>query len=364
MAHDIEQDSLAESAGEEGTETLVVPVPMVQTGAPAQVMADPELIVANATRASRALMKMIEAHGPKFLSQIRGNPYPKFEAWQMIGAFFTCTAAVESVGEIVENDGTVVGFECWAIVVDANGIQKGRARAVCMVDESSWQGWPPGDLANAVQSKAQTRAQAKALRGMFAWVAALGGLEVTPAEEMELVPEATRSQQPSSRRPPTRATSPPPPQSEKPGTTSPRRVSTSQGSRGESSSQDRSQNDPQPPSRGNGGGEKASEKQRNFTHVLMGKLDSEFAAAGLTEDDVWDYFRGKAQVESRNDFTRKHASQIIDGLTGMLDEDVLPMDIEVAGFVDRVKAWQAEQAPPPEPEPEPTATYDQGDIPF
>jgi len=323
----------------EARDVVEMPVPVPEGHMqPAQIMADPELIVANATRASKALMSMIDAHGPKFLSTIRGNPYPKFEAWQMIGAFFTCTAAVESVEELVEG-GAVVGYACWAIVVDVNGIQKGRARAVCMNDESSWDKWPAGDLANAVQSKAQTRAQAKALRGMFAWVAALGGLQVTPAEEMELVPDRGGSA-------PTKA----------PATTpsAPR----------QQSSRPQPEERPQPPSRGGADNGESTEKQMNYAFVLMRKLDSEFAAVGITEDEVWGYFCGKAKVDSRTDLKRKHWSQLIDGLKGMLDGDDFPIDAEVKGFASRVKEFHGVAPEPTPPPPADESEFPQEDIPF
>jgi hypothetical protein len=50
-----------------------------------------------------------------------------------------------------------------------------------MDDESKWSDKPLYQL----RSMAQTRAQAKALRGVLAWVAVLAGYNPTPAEEMD-----------------------------------------------------------------------------------------------------------------------------------------------------------------------------------
>ena len=52
---------------------------------------------------------------------------------------------------------------------------------MCMDDESKWSDKPLFQL----RSMAQTRAQAKALRNVLAWVVVMAGYAPTPAEEMD-----------------------------------------------------------------------------------------------------------------------------------------------------------------------------------
>ena len=55
------------------------------------------------------------------------------------------------------------------------------AEAMTTIDEPNWKTRPEFML----RSMAQTRASAKALRNVFAWIVVMAGLKPTPAEEMD-----------------------------------------------------------------------------------------------------------------------------------------------------------------------------------
>lgn len=188
-------------------------LPAMQTAALSQMPFDPELAIERGERASKSLMRMIEAREQHFLAQIRGKPFLKYEAWAMIAAFFGEHAEIVAVNEIMEGD-DVVGYQAHAAIVSPNGRVGSPVRMECRFGEDTWKGWNQDALPNAVASKAQTRAMAKALRGKYSWVAALGGYETTPAEEMESVPQRQERAQPPRREAQASRTSPNPQRAE------------------------------------------------------------------------------------------------------------------------------------------------------
>ena len=70
----------------------------------------------------------------------------------------------------------------------------GGAEAYCMRDEENWKEKPWFQLA----SMAQTRAGAKALRNVLAWVVVLAGYRPTPAEELTSSPSQVKARVTSS----------------------------------------------------------------------------------------------------------------------------------------------------------------------
>ena len=176
----------------------------------------PEEVLAEAKTAATALVKVIEMKKNKVV--FNGETYLEFEDWQTVAKFYGCTAKVIST-KYVEY-GEAHGFESEAVVLDRNQSEIGRAESMCLSDEENWgmipkyewkdvldaQGkkiWDQnlrsgkgGYKATKVQvgatakplfqlrSMAQTRASAKALRSIFAWVVVLAGYKPTPAEEM------------------------------------------------------------------------------------------------------------------------------------------------------------------------------------
>lgn len=138
----------------------------------------PEIVLEEAAKAASALKDVIERKPNKVV--INGKTFLTFEDWQTLGRFYGITAAARST-EYLEQ-GRVRGYECHAeAILVSTGQVIGAAQAMCMDDEEKWRSKPLYQL----RSMAQTRAQAKALRGVLAWVAVLAGYSPTPAEEMD-----------------------------------------------------------------------------------------------------------------------------------------------------------------------------------
>lgn len=176
---------------------------------------DPEQVLAEAQKAATALTNVISMK--KDPVKFNGEIYLEREDWGTVARFYNCTA--KTVETRYVNYGDVQGFEAVAVVVDIrNGVELGRAESMCLNDEDNWGQVPQYEWrdildengkkiwiekngkkfpkAEKVQigtkakplfqlrSMAQTRAEAKALRGVFSWVVVLAGYKPTPAEEM------------------------------------------------------------------------------------------------------------------------------------------------------------------------------------
>lgn len=141
----------------------------------------PDLVLDEAKKAAVALTKVIDAKPKKVV--LNGKTYLQFEDWQILGRFYGVTAVVQSTKyvEFGEGDDKVKGFEsqAQALLVNTNQVIS-AAEAMCLDDEKNWIGKPLFQL----KSMAQTRACAKALRNVLAWVVVLAGYAPTPAEEM------------------------------------------------------------------------------------------------------------------------------------------------------------------------------------
>jgi len=137
----------------------------------------PEVVLQEAQRAALALQRVVA--GKKKPVIFKGEQYLEFEDWQTVGKFYgLCARTFEATP--VEIFG-VKGAKARAEVVDLRtGQVVGGAEAYCMRDEENWAGKPWFQLA----SMAQTRAGAKALRNVLAWVVVLAGYRPTPAEEL------------------------------------------------------------------------------------------------------------------------------------------------------------------------------------
>ncbi|MCR4433666.1 MAG: hypothetical protein NUV70_06430 [Caldiserica bacterium] len=139
----------------------------------------PEVVLQEAQRAAQALQRVVA--GKKKPVIFKGEQYLEFEDWQTVGKFYgLCARTFEATP--VEIFG-VKGAKARAEVVDLRtGQVVGGAEAYCMRDEEkeNWAVKPWFQLA----SMAQTRAGAKALRNVLAWVVVLAGYRPTPAEEL------------------------------------------------------------------------------------------------------------------------------------------------------------------------------------
>ena len=136
----------------------------------------PEMVLAEAQKAAQSLAKVVG--GKKKPVIMNGEQYLEFEDWQTVGRFYGVTAKVVSTTFIQYDQ--VQGFEARAVALRADGAEISAAESMCLNDEPNWKSKPLFQL----RSMAQTRACAKALRNVLAWVVVLAGYKATPAEEM------------------------------------------------------------------------------------------------------------------------------------------------------------------------------------
>lgn len=148
---------------------------MQPTAMPAEMFA-PGVVVDQATEAAKALQRVLDGKKKKVI--VNGERYLEFEDWQTLGRFYGVTVGATETTEIWR-EGKLLGFSAKAIAWQ-QGDQVSAAEASCLRDERNWTDKPEFQL----KSMAQTRACAKALRNVLAWVAVLAGYKPTPAEEM------------------------------------------------------------------------------------------------------------------------------------------------------------------------------------
>ena len=137
----------------------------------------PEVILDEAKRASKALVDVLKNKKKPVI--MNGEQYLEFEDWQTLGRFYGVTSKITQTEAVTI--GEVTGFLAKAVVVRADGMEISGAEAMCLNDEANWKTKPLFQL----RSMAQTRACAKALRNVLAWVVVLAGYKPTPAEEMD-----------------------------------------------------------------------------------------------------------------------------------------------------------------------------------
>jgi len=133
---------------------------------------NPDTVIKEASKAAAALKKVLEKKPNKVM--INKEQYLTFEDWQTLAYFYGYTVGATATDKI---DG---GYSATAKVWKG-GVQVSGAEASCTADEPNWKNKPDFQL----RSMAQTRACAKALRNVLAWVAVLAGYAATPAEEMD-----------------------------------------------------------------------------------------------------------------------------------------------------------------------------------
>lgn len=144
---------------------------------------DPELVLTEAHKAAQALKRVIDAKPRKVI--FNQKVYLEYEDWLTVARFYGVTVKVRETHFI--EYGEVKGFEA---VADALLVSKDQvissADAMCLNDEPNWstRKGNPVPLFQ-LRSMAQTRACAKALRNVLAWVVVLAGYAPTPAEEMQ-----------------------------------------------------------------------------------------------------------------------------------------------------------------------------------
>lgn len=155
-------------------QVVVTEKPTAIVEAPHDLAVDPEVALASAQKAAKALLKVVSQ---KRQIVINGRRYLTFEDWQTIGRFYGITVGVASTTKAED------GYEARAVVYNGAATIISAAEGICTRSERKWKDRDE----YALKSMAQTRACAKALRNVLAWVAVLAGFEGTPAEEMNSV---------------------------------------------------------------------------------------------------------------------------------------------------------------------------------
>ena len=136
----------------------------------------PEVVLSEAMEAAKALGDVVSKKKKPVI--MNGEQYLEFEDWQTVGRFYGITAKVIETHFI--EYGNAQGFEARAVSLRSDGREISAAEAMCLNDEPNWSKKPLFQL----KSMAQTRACAKSLRNVLAWVVVLAGYKPTPAEEM------------------------------------------------------------------------------------------------------------------------------------------------------------------------------------
>jgi ssDNA-binding Zn-finger/Zn-ribbon topoisomerase 1 len=149
------------------------------TAPPAPDFDNSDIVEKRARKVAKALKRFLRSN-PSQQLEIDGNKYPRIEAWQFVAALSGHTAMVSRTEEIIDDRGLQLGFIAVAHTVNAQGRVVSSAEAACMREEPDWSNSP----AFQIRSMSQTRACAKALRNVFAYVMVMAGLCGTPAEEM------------------------------------------------------------------------------------------------------------------------------------------------------------------------------------
>ncbi len=137
----------------------------------------PTVVLAEAQKAAKALSDIVAKKKRPVI--MNGEQYLEFEDWQTVGRFYGVTAKIICTETV--DFGDAKGFLAKAVAIRTDGMEVSAAEAMCLNDEPNWKSKPLFQL----RSMAQTRACAKALRNVLAWVVVLAGYKPTPAEEIQ-----------------------------------------------------------------------------------------------------------------------------------------------------------------------------------
>lgn len=157
---------------------------------------DPEEQVKWGQKAAKALVAVISTKKKPVM--MNGEQYLEYEDWQVLARFYNYTVGTDWTKE-VNRDGKLQGFESKAVVYNIAGAIVSSAEASCLRDEPKWNmrakyKWENNRRVKIgeeqvpefqLKSMSQTRACAKALRNVLAWVVILAGYKPTPAEEID-----------------------------------------------------------------------------------------------------------------------------------------------------------------------------------
>lgn len=152
--------------------------------------AAPEEVLSRATSRARALMKVVRDR--KLSIRLGQEEYLRFEAWQLLGAFYGITAVVTGLEEERDEDGRLIRARARAEARWRGSLVLGAAESECSREEELTvrqtgerkKRWEQATDAQ-IKGMAQTRACARALRQCLGWVARLAGFEPGVAEEVD-----------------------------------------------------------------------------------------------------------------------------------------------------------------------------------
>lgn len=213
---------------------------IIDTTAELVVRREPAAVLEEAQKAAAALMRVVSAKPRKVM--LGGEQYLELEDWQTVARFYGVTAKVVE-SKRVDYGGGVHGFEATAVALRSDGFELSSADAACLTDEEKWRGRPkyqrelqmqdgrwveePIDETQhpkstwkwndnprrpesrrrevgiepvplfQLKSMAQTRACAKVLRNVLAWVVVLAGYRPTPAEELDGMASSSETPHPA-----------------------------------------------------------------------------------------------------------------------------------------------------------------------
>ena len=128
---------------------------------------------------AQRIVKYMAKHctGKGFISPIKNKKYPKVEWWTTIGSSLGLFAVPKYAHRLDRKD--EIAYDA-RVEVFRNGQLITAGEAICSSKEAKWR----NSDEYAIKSMAITRATAKAFRTNLAFMAALAGLEATPAEEV------------------------------------------------------------------------------------------------------------------------------------------------------------------------------------
>lgn len=151
---------------------------VAETGGPVSTLFgtdNPELVLARATKAAKALAAVIEDR--KMYTMIGQGKHVRVEGWQTLGAMVGVFPVVAWTRPLSN------GWEARVEAKTIRGEIVGAAEAECLSTEKNWSE-SKGKEDHHLRSMAQTRATSKALAQPLRFIIALAGYEGTPAEEM------------------------------------------------------------------------------------------------------------------------------------------------------------------------------------
>lgn len=141
---------------------------------------DPIQVIEVAAKVATALADVVNKR--QLYAIVNQKKFPTVEAWTLLGSMLGVFPITEWSRPLLNEDGSVRGYEARVIARTLSGRVVGAGEAMCVRGESKT--WHSNAQEFALRSMAQTRATSKALRGPLDFVFKLAGFQPTPAEEM------------------------------------------------------------------------------------------------------------------------------------------------------------------------------------